>query len=139
MPRPRWRTASVLFLALLAWSVALPQETRFAVITDTHIGAGGAAAELEAVVARINGLKEIEFVIHTGDITEKGRDSEFAEAKKILDRLHCPYSIIPGNHDSHWIGYGLAGFRKTWGDDKFLFQKGKQPFVSRPAVFDGLV
>lgn len=129
MPRPRRRTASVLFLTLLAWSVALPQETRFAVITDTHIGAGGAAAELEAIVARINRMKEVEFVIHTGDITEKGRDSEFSEAKKILDGLHCPYSIIPGNHDSHWIGYGLAGFRKTWGDDKFLFQKGGSFFV----------
>lgn len=98
-------------------------------ITDTHVGADGAAAELEAIVARINGIEGIRFVVHTGDITEKGRDSEFAQAKRILNRLQVPYYIIPGNHDSHWIGYGMAGFRKTWPDDKFLFSQADSCFI----------
>ena len=129
MPRPRRRTAALLFFILLACSFAFPQETRFVVIADTHVGAGKAGAELEAIVARINRLPGIAFVVVAGDITEKGSPAEFGEAKKILNKLAAPYYAIPGNHDSHWLGYGLAGFRNTWRDDKFLFQKNETFFI----------
>lgn len=129
MPRPRRRTPAALFFFLLACSFAFPQETRFAVIADTHVGAGKAASELEAIVARINGLPGIAFVVIAGDITEKGGPAEFVEARKILDKLAAPYYALPGNHDSHWIGYGLAGFRDTWPEDKFVFQKNKTFFI----------
>jgi outer membrane protein assembly factor BamB/predicted phosphodiesterase len=114
---------------LLAFASLFAQETEFAVISDTHIGAGNAVKELESVVAAINARKGLEFVAVTGDITEKGRPSEFTEAKKILDGLKIPYRVIPGNHDSHWIGYGLANFRNAWLNDRFLFQRGNGVFI----------
>ena len=129
MPRPRRRTAAVLFFIFLACPFAFPQETRFAVIADTHVGAGNAAAELEAIVARINGLPGVAFVVLAGDITEKGGPAEFGEAKRILDELAVPYYALPGNHDSHWLGYGLSGFRNTWREEKFLFQKNNTYFI----------
>jgi outer membrane protein assembly factor BamB len=113
-------------LLVIAFSSVLPflsGQTRFAVISDTHVGAGGANADLGAVVEAINARQDIDFVVHTGDITEKGRDAEFRKAKEILDRLNIPYFIVPGNHDSHWIGRGLVGYEDSWKTDKFFFVK----------------
>ncbi len=129
MPRQSRRTAAVLSVILLACPYVFPQETRFAVIADTHVGAGDSGRELESIVARINGFKGVEFVVVAGDITENGRDSEFTEAKRILDKLAVPYYALPGNHDSHWVGYGLSGFRSTWPDARFFFQKNNSVFI----------
>jgi len=105
------------------------QQARFAVVSDTHIGAGSAAEALESVVAGINSRPGVEFVVVAGDITEKGRLTEFVEAKKILDGLKVPYYAVPGNHDSHWIGHGLTNFLKTWPEDRFFFQRGSDVFI----------
>ena len=105
------------------------QQARFAVVSDTHIGAGSAASALESVVAAVNSRPALEFVVVAGDITEKGRLTEFVEAKKILDGLRVPYYAVPGNHDSHWIGHGLTNFLKTWPEDRFFFQKGSGVFI----------
>ena len=122
------------FLFILLFVPALSaQQARFAVISDTHIGAGSAASALESVVAAVNSRPALEFVVVAGDITEKGRLTEFVEAKKILDGLKVPYYAVPGNHDSHWIGHGLTNFLKTWPEDRFFFQKRSgQPIQKEP-------
>jgi outer membrane protein assembly factor BamB/predicted phosphodiesterase len=119
-------------LLLVAAFFALPlhgQEAVFAVVADTHIGSGSAAADLEAVVRAINGRPDIDFVVVDGDVTEKGRSSEFAEARRILGGLRPPGRVLPGNHDAHWVGRALTHFRGAWPDDKFLFQKGAATFL----------
>ena len=118
-----FRLRCLLCLVFLSAIPFLSGQTRFAVISDTHIGAGGASSDLRAVVGAINARQDIDFVVHTGDITEKGRDAEFGQAREILGRLNVPYFIIPGNHDSHWIGRGLVGYEDSWKTDKFFFVK----------------
>jgi alpha-L-fucosidase len=123
VPRPPILRALIV-CALLALNLGAAQGPSFAVITDTHIGSGIAAADdLAAVVASINARRDIGFVVHTGDITEKGRDAEFAESKRLLDRLSVPWFIVPGNHDAHWIGRGLAGYRAAFKDERFFFDR----------------
>ncbi|MDP2916185.1 MAG: PQQ-binding-like beta-propeller repeat protein [Candidatus Aminicenantes bacterium] len=124
-----FRSASLLISFLVFCPIFSAQSVRFAVISDTHIGAGTAASALESVVAAVNSRLDIEFVVVAGDISEKGRLSEFVQAKKILDGLKVPYYAIPGNHDSHWIGHGLTNFRNTWPEDRFYFQKGNDVFI----------
>ena len=97
---------------------------RFAFLSDTHIGSpnGGAEEDLRRTVADINAMKDIAFVVITGDITELGTDEEIKLAKSILDGLKVHYYIIPGNHDSGWSESGGVTFGKVFGNDKFEFE-----------------
>lgn len=129
---PRW-AAGAFFLALAVfhlYSLVFPAPAvRFAVVSDTHIGAGSAAADLRAIVDSINADTAVSFVVLTGDISEKGKDEEFREAKSILDGLAVPYHIIPGNHDTHWAGFGGVGFVRTFGADRFFFTRDGQAWI----------
>ena len=75
-------------------------------ITDSHIEipeppGAGRIADFEKVVADINALEEKpDLVIHTGDITHCDRKSEYRFVRSLLERLHMPYHVIPGNKDS---------------------------------------
>jgi len=79
----RFLLISLLFLSIV--SFAQKKSFRFAFISDTHIGSpnGGAEEDLRRTVADINSLKDIDFVVLTGDITELGTNWELALAKKL--------------------------------------------------------
>lgn len=98
----------------------LSGQIQFAWITDTHIGSPNAENDLIQIVNDIN-RRDIKFTIITGDITEKGLNSELHQAKSILDKLNKPYFIIPGNHDTKWSESGCTKFLEIFGDDKFIF------------------
>ncbi|HKQ53549.1 MAG TPA: metallophosphoesterase, partial [Pyrinomonadaceae bacterium] len=42
---------------------------------------------------------EPDIVVVSGDLTQRARSHQFAEAKEFLDRLPSPQIIVPGNHD----------------------------------------
>lgn len=104
---------------------------RFIHISDTHIGSpnGGAEEDLRRTIRDINALKDVAFVILTGDITELGTDSQLKLAKEILDSLQIKYYIIPGNHDSGWSESGGVSFTTTFGYDKFTFDYNGVRFI----------
>lgn len=115
---------ALFFFAITFSSDAQWNPFRFAFISDTHIGSpnGSAEEDLRRTVADINQMKDIDFVVITGDITELGTDAEIRLAKQILSELTVPYYIIPGNHDSGWSESGGVTFGKVFGSDKFLFE-----------------
>jgi outer membrane protein assembly factor BamB/predicted phosphodiesterase len=112
-------------------SIAQKQPFRFAFISDTHIGSPNGAAEedLRRTVADINTMKDVAFVVITGDITELGTDEQIRLAKRILDSLSVPYYIIPGNHDTGWSESGGLSFTKVFGSDRFSFTYNKIHFI----------
>jgi outer membrane protein assembly factor BamB len=121
---------SAAFLGTLLLSGLVGAQTvRFAVVTDTHVGSDHAAADLRTVVEAVNAQPGIRFVVLDGDLTERGRDDEFAEFKSILAGLAVPAHILPGNHDLHWMGYGGEGFRMALGEGRFAFQEGGAAFL----------
>ena len=75
-------------------------------ITDSHIeipepAGAGRIADFEKVVADINQLEEQpDLVIHTGDISHCDSKAEYRLAQSLLERLHVPCHVIPGNKDS---------------------------------------
>lgn len=74
----------------------------FIQITDTHFGQGNQLKWAKKVVKAINELPiEIEFVVHTGDITyDKIHDKKlWRKAESILKNIKAPLHYIPGNHD----------------------------------------
>ncbi|MDF2187486.1 PQQ-binding-like beta-propeller repeat protein [Paraflavitalea sp. CAU 1676] len=104
---------------------------RFIHITDTHIGSpnGSAEEDLRRTVSDINAMKDVAFVILTGDITELGTNRQLKVAKQILDSLQVKYYIIPGNHDSGWSESGGVSFTTTFGYDKFMFDYNGVRFI----------
>jgi len=78
-------------------------------ITDTHIGTGegtsGMSDRLIAVMNRINEFMDPkpDFVIITGDLTQKDKENEMKKFKDSLLRCQVPVFCTPGNHD-HYHG-----------------------------------
>ena len=126
-----------LFLLIFGINTAIAQwqPFQFAFISDTHIGSPNGAAEedLRRTVADINNLPTIEFVVITGDITELGTDEELKLAKQILDSLHVPWYVIPGNHDTGWSESGGLSVVSVFGYDKFIFNHKGIVFIGTPS------
>jgi len=96
--------------------------TRFVVLSDTHIlhpaepGDGvwwnrilksrtsGDLAQAWATAVR--GLSP-DFVLHCGDLTQKGDEESARFAKNLLDGLGCPVFTALGNHDTGYNPEGL--------------------------------
>ncbi len=122
------RTIFILLLSLsFNWSAA--QELTFAWITDSNVGFKNAYMELDSVVTSINARAEIQFIVHTGNITEKGRNSELEKAKAVLDKLTKPYYIIQGSRDTKWSESGGIKFTELWDEDHFSFNKNNYRFI----------
>jgi len=77
-------------------------------ISDTHIMASddpddrgrGRIEALRRCVADINALEpQPDVIIHTGDMTQDGKPSEFLAARQVLADLEMPYYPTPGNRD----------------------------------------
>lgn len=118
----------IFWVSFLIFSSLVAQQ-KFAWITDTHIGYDSADVELKRIVKQINSIKDVDFILATGDITEKSRNSEFDKAKQILDNLEKPLLIIPGNHDTKWSNSGGSKFTEIWDNDKFIYKKNKTVFI----------
>jgi outer membrane protein assembly factor BamB len=133
MRNKRFSFAAAFLGTLLLSGLLGAQTVRFAVISDTHVGADGAADGLRAVVEAVKAQPGLRFVVLDGDLTEKGRDDEFAEFKSIVAGLTVPSHALPGNHDLHWMGFGGEGFRAALGESRFAFQEGGAAFIGMSA------
>jgi len=108
------------FSILLFIPCYLFPQLKFAWITDTHIGSPNATDDVIEIIQDLN-KRDVKFTILTGDITEKGKNSELIEAKRILTELTKPYFIIPGNHDTKWSESGCTLFKNLFGENRFYF------------------
>jgi Icc protein len=87
-------------------------KVKFAVISDPHISipqqkgvADGFKLGLktvlltENVVAEINQIQGLKFVLVAGDLTQDAEPWNIDELRRILDGLKVPYYVVLGNHD----------------------------------------
>lgn len=118
---------AIIFLIVLSFQSLTPQ-IKFAWVTDTHIGSPDAENDLLQIVNDINN-QDIKFTIITGDVTEKGFNSELIQAKETLNKLKRPYFIIPGNHDTKWSESGCTKFNELFGSNKFIFNVDDYTFI----------
>jgi 3',5'-cyclic AMP phosphodiesterase CpdA len=80
----------------------------FAQLSDIHISASGnhhdmlsgeTPAMLAEVIARLNAMPGLDFVLISGDVFDTAAEWELAQFEQAIVRLEKPWRIIPGNHD----------------------------------------
>ena len=76
--------------------------------SDTHIRESS-TFNMEAFLKaaeQINQLN-VDYIIHTGDVTEEGTKEDYELAQKLLSKIRKKVVYIIGNHDSRNVGYEL--------------------------------
>ena len=66
-------------------------------ISDIHFGRADYGV-VERLVEKVVGLHP-HLIVLSGDLTQRARSKQFAEAKSFLERLPQPQLVVPGNHD----------------------------------------
>lgn len=83
----------------LSYSKGKKDGFSFAILSDSESQAGVISPVYENIIKNIN-KSEADFLIHIGDFTSKGLDSEYQEFTDFMkNNLDIPYYTTPGNHD----------------------------------------
>lgn len=102
--------------------LTLARVFRFAWLSDSHIGAGSTEAGLVAIIGALNQMAStLDFVLHTGDLTERGLDGELQQYLDLMRTCKLPVWSIPGNHDTKWSESGLHTLKRHFGALRFSF------------------
>ena len=93
-------TLFFIFLVQTA-SMAFESSIRFVQVTDVHFDAENPnkVKILEETVKDINSLKDISFVVFTGDNLNNPEREDLDDFIKIINKLDAPYYLVLGNHD----------------------------------------
>jgi predicted MPP superfamily phosphohydrolase len=98
----KWLALIVAGMPIIAWTASADPAPlfRFALISDTHLGAHGQQDEL----AFSNAVREINatdaaFTLCLGDLVNAGNPLQYPAWKKIAAGLSKPWYAVPGNHD----------------------------------------
>jgi len=83
--------------------------------------------ETEEFVHKLNERNDIDFVIHSGDLTDFGATNEFMWMRDIMNGLKVPYVALLGNHDC--LANGQEVFNTIYGTENFSFMAGNIKFV----------
>ncbi|MGC8898478.1 MAG: PQQ-binding-like beta-propeller repeat protein [Bacteroidota bacterium] len=130
----RWKQSVILLVGLsffFSLSIRAQQAVlQFGWLTDTHIGFPAAERDLREIIADANSLhRQLRFLIVSGDVTEKGLDSELVLAKKVLSESRVPVFAVPGNHDTKWSESGTTTFPKLFGYSHCTFEEAGIRFI----------
>jgi len=118
-----------LLLFQVHFVVIASEPFRFALLSDLHISSVNSqpSEDLQNAVNDVNSLKNIDFVLVSGDISNLGDTVSLKIAKQLLEKLNVPFYVIPGNHDVRWTEADANNFKQIFHDDKFSFtHKGYQ-------------
>ena len=109
-------------MAIIESRFADKETLRVAFISDTHLWLSDARAQVEDVNTR-----NVDFVVHCGDLTDTATKNEFEWSRDILQKLNAPWVALIGNHD--FLGTGDQTYEVMYGAFDFSFIAGRIKFV----------
>ena len=109
-------------MAIIESKFANKDTLRVAFISDTHLWLSDAKDQ----VADVN-KRNVDFVIHLGDLTDTATDKEYEWSRDILLNLNAPFVALIGNHD--FLGTGDQTYEKMYGKMNFSFIAGRVKFL----------
>lgn len=106
-------------------------EPLFAVIGDPHILTAYHVTTrlLREKIVFLNKVKDLEYVLITGDISHQAKLEQFKLAKNMLDRLKAPYFCCAGNHDIPPNTNDLSRYRAVFGREQFATRIGQYNLI----------
>jgi len=111
--------ASALIEANTLWRDTL----RFAAAGDTQ----GWYDDTRDFVNDVNARGGVDFVVHTGDLSDFGTTLEFQLQRDILQELTVPCVTVIGNHDC--LGNGEEAYQHIYGAENYSFIAARIKFV----------
>ncbi|MBR5038097.1 MAG: metallophosphoesterase [Prevotella sp.] len=109
-------------MAVIEKQFANKDTLRVAFISDTHLWLSDARDQVADVNSR-----NVDFVVHCGDLTDTATAKEFEWSRKILMGLHSPFVALIGNHD--FLGTGNQTYEVMYGNMNFSFIAGRVKFL----------
>lgn len=106
-----------------AQSVDADQKIRIAVFADSHQN----YKDLEKTIASINEMKDLDFVVNLGDLTNSGYNLEFDIFIQSYIQIRAPAFTAIGNHDA--LGAGPEIFRKVFGPTNYVVESETKRFI----------
>ncbi|WP_034914205.1 phosphodiesterase [Erwinia sp. 9145] len=97
-------------------------------ISDLHVRTAGRLSyrkvdtwrALKTGIDQLNALRPApDAVVITGDLTDFGKEEEYATVRALLDELTLPWFAIPGNHDAR------PAFRRAFADKSWMPSEGE--------------
>lgn len=124
-------TLTFLFGFLLT-ALCQAQSFRFAQLTDLHLSQvrPESTEDLQQSIDAINALKDVDFVLVTGDVSDTGDLISLEHAKSLLARLNKPYHIVMGNHETKWSASGCTVWSQVFGYEREAFTHKGVHFLS---------
>lgn len=104
-------------------------EFKFIVVNDTHYMSEECGVYLAGLVRQMNG-EQPAFVLHAGDVADKGTAGHEAAARGVFERLQTPFLPVPGNHD--WLSpTDRSGYTAAFPDKlNYFFTHGDWQFIA---------
>lgn len=125
----------ILFIFIIASGFSQTEKSeiiKFVQLTDLHVSVGNENDFLlQNIIKEINN-SDFEFVVVTGDLTNRGADDELKQVHSILSELKIPYYVISGNHETNWSESAGLTYKKIFREDRFVFSKGEYLFIGFP-------
>lgn len=89
------------FLLIQTCTFAFESAIKFVQVTDVHFEANKPykVKVLEETIKDINNLKNLSFVVFTGDNLNNPNAEDLDDFIKIINKLNAPYYIVLGDHD----------------------------------------
>ena len=119
------------FFALGAFGAGfrLGKKIVIAHISDVHVSTEDRAGDIRKIVAEVNADPEIDFVVVTGDLQNRGQEDELRVAKGWYDAITKPKFVCPGNHEMQYPG-SRENWAKVFGETYRKGQCGDIPVYS---------
>lgn len=106
---------------------------RLAHISDLHFGAVSSSLPEALKEALIQAAPDM--LVVSGDLTQRGRSSEFKEAKAFLDSIPLPQLVVPGNHDVPAWWRMWERLSRPWHRFRRLVHEDLEPVWRSPGLF----
>lgn len=105
-------------------------------LSDLHFG----RADPRLVSPLVQAIKTIapHLVAVSGDLTQRARRREFAQARAFLRQLACPQIVVPGNHDVPLYNIAARFVRPLAGYARYITRDLAPVFVDEELIVVGL-
>ena len=109
----------------------------FVQVTDIHMSPGTKVelSHLREDLEQVASAAEYDFVVATGDLTNKTKDHELEECVKGLAEIAVPVFPLPGNHDTY-DGEEGTGYERAFGPRYYSFDWGSVHFIAYDSIRD---